>query len=75
MRHPKMFATDMLGPNEGAPTLRALDRRPEGRRKVKEQRIDERGQEFPRHDERRVGRPYRYGYTAAARTEGSISAA
>ncbi|WP_049576031.1 carotenoid oxygenase family protein [Nonomuraea sp. SBT364] len=30
-------------------------------------RLDDRAQEFPRMDERRTGRPYRYGYTAAAR--------
>ncbi|MFC7587344.1 carotenoid oxygenase family protein [Nonomuraea antimicrobica] len=28
-------------------------------------RLDDRAQEFPRMDERRTGRPYRYGYTAA----------
>ena len=32
---------------------------------VKEERLDDRGQEFPRHDDRRAGKPYRYGYTAA----------
>ena len=62
-RHPKMFATDMLGPGEGPPTLDRWIVDPKGGR-VKEERIDERGQEFPRHDERLVGRPYRYGYTA-----------
>jgi carotenoid cleavage dioxygenase len=62
-RHPKMFATDKLGPNEGAPTLERWIVDPKGGQ-VKEQRLDERGQEFPRHDERLVGRPYRYGYTA-----------
>ncbi|WP_043638928.1 carotenoid oxygenase family protein [Nonomuraea candida] len=29
--------------------------------------LDDRTQEFPRMDERRTGRPYRYGYTAATR--------
>jgi carotenoid cleavage dioxygenase len=62
-RHPKMFATDTQGPNEGPPTLERWIVDPKGGR-VKESRIDERGQEFPRHDERLVGRPYRYGYTA-----------
>ncbi|MFD2353307.1 carotenoid oxygenase family protein [Nonomuraea ferruginea] len=32
-----------------------------------ETRLDDRAQEFPRMDERLTGRPYRYGYTAAAR--------
>ena len=27
--------------------------------------LDDRPQEFPRHDERRTGRPYRYGYATA----------
>ena len=62
-RHPKMFATDKLGPNEGLPTLERWLVDPKGGQ-VKEQRLDERGQEFPRHDERLVGRPYRYGYSA-----------
>ncbi|MEV4178114.1 carotenoid oxygenase family protein [Nonomuraea sp. NPDC049709] len=30
-------------------------------------RLDDRAQEFPRMDERRTGRSYRYGYTAATR--------
>jgi len=63
VRHPKMFATEHLGPNEGAPTLERWLVDPKGGQ-VKEQRLDERGQEFPRHDERLVGRPYRYGYSA-----------
>jgi len=63
VRHPKMFATDMQGPNEGAPTLVRWTVDPK-QRKVSEQTLDDRGQEFPRHDERLVGRPYRYGYTA-----------
>ncbi|MBW2497145.1 MAG: carotenoid oxygenase family protein [Deltaproteobacteria bacterium] len=63
VRHPKMFATDFLGPNEGDPTLDRWLVDPKGG-PVKEQRIDDRGQEFPRHDERLIGKPYRYGYTA-----------
>ncbi|SEG82877.1 carotenoid cleavage dioxygenase [Nonomuraea solani] len=35
--------------------------------RVREQRLDDRTQEFPRMDERRSGLPYRYGYTAATR--------
>lgn len=61
-RHPRMFATDQRAPNEGPPTLDrwTLDPRTGT---VREERLDDRGQEFPRHDERRVGRPIRYGYT------------
>lgn len=63
VRHPEMFSTDRLGPNEGLPTLDrwTLDI---AAGKVREERIDDRGQEFPRHDERRIGKPIRYGYTA-----------
>jgi carotenoid cleavage dioxygenase len=56
-----MFDTDHLGPNEGPPTLdRWTVDLADG--KVRESRIDDRPQEFPRVDERLVGRPHRYGY-------------
>ena len=64
VRHPKMFARDRLGPNEGAPTLDRWLLDPSSG-KVREERLDDRGQEFPRHDERRIGKQIRYGYTAA----------
>jgi carotenoid cleavage dioxygenase len=64
VRHPRMFASDFRGPNEGAPTLERWTLDPSGG-PVKEERLDDEGQEFPRHDERRVGKPYRFGYTAA----------
>lgn len=65
VRHPKMFATDMHGPNEGVPTLdRWTVDLPAG--KVLEERLDDRGQEFPRVDERLVGRRHRFGYAVAA---------
>jgi carotenoid cleavage oxygenase len=61
IRHPKMFDTDHLGPNEGPPTLdRWTVDLADG--KVRESRIDDRGQEFPRVDERTVGKRHRYGY-------------
>ena len=51
VRHPKMFATELNGPNEGQPTLdRWTFDLSNG--KVVEERFDDRGQEFPRHDER-----------------------
>ena len=64
VRHPKMFASDFRGPNEGAPTLERWTLDPRGGR-AQEERLDEQGQEFPRMDERRIGKPYRFGYTAA----------
>ncbi len=68
-RHPSMFRSHLLGPSEGVPTLERwhLDGQGGG---VKEERLDDRGQEFPRVDERRVGLPHRYGYAVAVgRTE------
>jgi carotenoid cleavage oxygenase len=61
VRHPKMFATDLRGPNEGPPTLdRWTVDLADG--KVRESRLDDRPQEFPRVDERLVGRCHRFGY-------------
>jgi carotenoid cleavage dioxygenase len=64
VRHPKMFATDHAGPNEGTPTLdRWTADLSAG--KVLEERLDDRGQEFPRIDERLTGRRHRFGYSVA----------
>jgi carotenoid cleavage dioxygenase len=61
VRHPKMFDTDLYGPAELPPTLDrwTIDRTA---RKVIEERLDDRPQEFPRVDDRVVGRRHRYGY-------------
>ncbi len=60
-RHPQMFATEHRGPNEGPPTLdRWSVDLPAG--KVIEERLDDRGLEFPRIDERLIGRRHRFGY-------------
>ncbi len=61
VRHPSMFRTHMLGPSEGTPTLERwhIDGRGGA---VKEERLDDRGLEFPRVDERLVGLPHRFGY-------------
>ena len=64
VRHPKMFDNEHLGPNEGPPTLdRWTVDLADG--KVRESRFDDRGQEFPRVDERLVGKRHRYGYAPA----------
>ncbi len=61
VRHQKMFDTDLLGPNEGPPTLdRWTVDLADG--KVRESRFDDRPQEFPRTDERLTGKRHRYGY-------------
>ncbi len=64
VRHPSMFRTHLLGPSEGVPTLERWHLDGHGGA-VKEERLDDRGQEFPRVDERVVGRPNRFGYTVA----------
>ena len=62
VRHPKMFATDLNGPNEGRPSLErwTLDRTSG---KVLRSPLADGGHEFPRIDERLTGAPHRYGYT------------
>ena len=61
VRHPQMFASERYRASEGPPTLDRWTIDPHGG-PVKEERLDDRPQEFPRHDERRVGKPHRYGY-------------
>jgi carotenoid cleavage oxygenase len=71
VRHPSMFRTQHLGPAEGTPSLERW--RIDGRgAPVKEERLDDRGQEFPRVDERLVGLPYRYGYAVGVARSGDI---
>jgi carotenoid cleavage dioxygenase len=76
VRYDSVFRTSLLGPDESEPTLDRwhLDGRGGP---VKEERLDERGQEFPRVDERLVGRPNRYGYavTAAANPVSTVEPA
>jgi carotenoid cleavage dioxygenase len=61
VRHPRMFDRNRLGPDEGPPTLWrwTIDR---AAGKVREEQLDDRAIEFPRVDERLVGRPHRYGW-------------
>jgi carotenoid cleavage dioxygenase len=61
VRHPKMFDRDHRGPNDGPPTLDrwTVDLADE---KVRQECFDDRPQEFPRVDERLVGKRHRYGY-------------
>jgi carotenoid cleavage dioxygenase-like enzyme len=64
VRHPRMFASHFDGPYEGGPTLERWRVDPSSR-KVATELVDGRAQEFPRVDERRVGRRHRYGYSVA----------
>lgn len=63
-RHPKMFDRDKRGPNEGAPTLDRWVIDPSSG-KVATETISDLGHEFPRHDERRIGKSIRFGYTGS----------
>lgn len=61
VRHPRMFDQQRLAPDDGTPTLdRWTVDLADG--KVRESRFDDHGQEFPRVDERLVGKRHRYGY-------------
>jgi carotenoid cleavage dioxygenase len=72
VRHPKMFATDFHGPDEGPPTLdRWTVDLADG--KVREARLDDHPQEFPRVDERLVGRRHRYGYAMGVADRGAAA--
>ena len=64
VRHPRMFATVTNGPDEGDTALErwTLDL---ATGTLTTETLDDRPQEFPRIDERRTGRPHRYGYGAA----------
>jgi carotenoid cleavage dioxygenase len=61
VRHRTMFATDSHGPDGGPPELYrwTIDRSAD---KVIETKIDDNPQEFPRADERLLGRKHRFGY-------------
>ncbi len=61
IRHRTIFDRDMRGPAEDPPTLDrwTVDL---AAGTVRASRIDERAQEFPRVDERRLGKQHRYGY-------------
>ena len=61
VRHPKMFDRNHLGPSEGPSTLDrwTVDLADDT---VRESRFDDRGQEFPRVDDRLVGKRHQYGY-------------
>ncbi len=71
-RYERMFDTDQLGPfGDAPPTLDRWTINPETH-KVNEERIDDRGHEFPRHDPRMGLKPHRYGYTAEVLYGGSM---
>lgn len=65
VRYEKMFDNDVQGPfGDSAPRLDRWTIVPHNR-KVTEEIVDARGQEFPRIHPSLNGKPYRYGYTVA----------
>ena len=65
VRYDTMFTQDLLGPGDDAAALYRWTIDPATAR-VSEQLLDPRAQEFPRHNERFVGRPHRYAYTVTS---------
>ena len=63
VRWASMFNVDVLGPNDGVPRLERWVVDPVAS-SVAVEVVDDRGQEFPRVDERLVGRRHRYVYAA-----------
>lgn len=70
VRHDKMFEREPNGPVDGVPALARWTIDP-GAGKVREEIVDDRPQEFPRIDERLVGRRHRYGYALALAGRGA----
>ncbi len=62
-RYNEPFDVSTLGPVHGPVTLDRWIIDPAAG-KVTQQRLDDRGQEFPRVDDRVISRPHRYGYSA-----------
>jgi carotenoid cleavage dioxygenase len=64
VRHAAMLEDDVYGVDAGGATLERWTLDP-ATGKVTAERLDDRGQEFPRHDDRRTGCEVRYAYTVA----------
>ena len=73
VRHPKMFASDRYGPNEGLTSLDRWTIDP-AKGRVQEQCLDDRSVEFPRIDERLTGKPYTFGYGTSLASEFEVGA-
>ena len=64
VRYPDMFATEKYGPGSTAQAVLERWTVDPKTKRVGQEVLDDVGQEFPRIDERQVGRVHRYGYTA-----------
>ena len=67
--HATMFQDSPLGPSAKASAFERWTVNP-ATQKVVRRVIDATAQEFPRQDERRLGQPYRWAYTAGLQREG-----
>ncbi len=68
--HPTMFSDSRVGPSAGGAKFErwTLDT---AARRVSRQVVDAQPQEFPRPDERFIGKPYRHAYTVQLQDDGS----
>jgi len=64
VKHPSMFDHRLDGPDEGTPVLERWTLDP-ANGTTSTETISDRGQEFPRLDERLTGRRHRFGYSAS----------
>jgi carotenoid cleavage oxygenase len=77
-RHPTMFATDgelIEGPNRGGPPALHRWTIELDAGKVRDELIDERGQEFPRVNETLLASKHRYGYSVGVETADAFDGA
>ncbi len=72
--HDSMFATSRVGPDSAQTPFERWTIDPAARR-VDRKVIDAEAQEFPRPDERFIGKPYRYVFTMALPRDGAFMAA
>jgi 8'-apo-carotenoid 13,14-cleaving dioxygenase len=70
--HDSMFATSRIGPDSTQAPFERWTIDPAARR-VNRKVIDAEAQEFPRPDERYIGKPYRYAFTIALPRDGSFT--
>ncbi|WP_375407006.1 carotenoid oxygenase family protein [uncultured Amnibacterium sp.] len=70
VRYDEVFADNDRGP-EGSSTRLTRWRLDLGTGRAIETTVDDRQQEFPRIDERLIGRPYRYGYASGLAPDGT----
>ena len=68
--HASMFDTSRIGPGAGSAKFERWTLDPAARQ-VSRRVVDAQPQEFPRCDERLIGKPYRYAYCVQLKNDGS----